>query len=271
MSSFRDSLCKNIALVCVVGMIWFATGCNTSPDAKKAKYLEAGKALMAKKSYERAALQFKNAVQVDPKDAEAHYQFALSLIALNDWENATRQLLKATELNPKHAAAQLRLSELMAGASDLTVVGDANQRLEELFVSTPEDPDVLMNLAVTEWKLSKKDDAEKHLRQAFEKFPSRLDAAAGLARLLMFQGDMKGAEETLKKSATSHQPPSANAIAALGAFYASQNRLGEAEQQFRRAIELDSKNGPAIHNLADAGNGHAKLRCQSVCGESQRN
>jgi tetratricopeptide (TPR) repeat protein len=249
MSSLKRCFSAKLAVFGILGLVCLTAGCTVSPEAKKAKYLSAGKELMAKKSYERAALQFKNAVQVDPKDAEAHYQFALALMALSDWENATRQLLKATELDTKHTKAQLQLSRLMAGTSDLSVIGQANQRLEDLLVNAPEDPEVLVNLAITEWRLSKKEDAEKHLREAFEKFPSYLDSAVRLARLLASQGDLKGAEDTLKKAAA-QQPPSAGALAALGAFYASQNRLGEAEAQFRRAVELDQKNGPALHSLA---------------------
>ena len=248
MRTFRRFGSASVAIFCISAMV-VVSGCNTSPAAKKAKFLAAGEAFMVKHSYERAALQFRNAVQADPKDAEAHYQFALALIALNDWENATRQLLTATQLNPKHTKAQLRLSSLMAGTSDPSVIGEANERLEHLLVSAPADPEILVNLAITEWKLSKKEDAEKHLQDAFEQFPAYLDSAVRLARLLVSKGDWKGAEQTLQKTAA-QQPPSASAIAALGAFYASQKRLNEADEQFSRALKLDSKNAPALQNLA---------------------
>ena len=44
-----------------------------SPDQKKAKFFEKGKVLYEKGDYVKARLEFKNAVQIDPKFAEGFY------------------------------------------------------------------------------------------------------------------------------------------------------------------------------------------------------
>jgi tetratricopeptide (TPR) repeat protein len=226
-----------------------AVGCTRSPEARKAKYLAAGKVQLEKKDYERALLEFRNASQVDAKDAEPHYQAALAYIGMGDWGNAATQLLKATELNPKHAKAQLKLSEFMAGAPNLALVDEANKRLKALLTDEPDDPDVLTTLAVTEWRLTNKQDAEEHLRQAFEKFPGHLNTAVNLAQVQLLAGDAASAEATLK-TAAAQLPLSAESIAALGAFYASQKRLPEADREFRHAIQVDPSSGAALLNLA---------------------
>ena len=50
------------------------SGCQTTPQAKEAKHLQRGEALMAKQDYSRAMLEFRNAATVMPKDAEPHYR-----------------------------------------------------------------------------------------------------------------------------------------------------------------------------------------------------
>ena len=72
-----------------------------------------GAALLAKKDYGRAALEFRNAVKVMPKDAEPYYQLGLTYLASGNARNGVAALRHATELNPKHAGAQLKLAELM--------------------------------------------------------------------------------------------------------------------------------------------------------------
>ncbi len=61
---------------------------------------------MAKKEYARAALQFKNAAQLFPKDAEAEYQLALAYLAEGKLNEAVAALTRVAQLNPKHVQAQ---------------------------------------------------------------------------------------------------------------------------------------------------------------------
>ena len=71
----RVCLCAVVAM----SMGILSVGCNRSPQAKEAEYLKRGAALLAKKDYGRAALEFRNAVKEMPKDAEPYYQLGLSL------------------------------------------------------------------------------------------------------------------------------------------------------------------------------------------------
>src|ERR1017187_1095885 len=71
--------------------------CSSSPKAMEARYLRRGEALMAKKDYSRALLEFKNASGVMPKDAEPKYQTGLAYLALGDLADR-----KSTRLNSSH-------------------------------------------------------------------------------------------------------------------------------------------------------------------------
>src|SRR5580700_3974799 len=85
--------------------------CAISPQAKEARSLKRGQAQLAKKDYARAILEFRTAIQVMPKDAEAYYQLGLALLQSGDLRGAVGAFQKATELNPKHPGAQLKLAE----------------------------------------------------------------------------------------------------------------------------------------------------------------
>ena len=244
----------------------FLSGC--SPEAREGRYMEAGKRQMQKKDYARAILQFMNAAKAMPKDAEPNYQLGLAYLARNDFQSAYYYFKKAVDLNPKHQQAQLKRAQLLAATNNKANLEEAQQKVHELLSSTTSTAEILDTLATAEWKLGNQQDAEKHLEEAFTKFPKDLASAVALSRIRIAHKDMLGAEEVLKKAA-SQQPPSANAFMALGHFYMSTGKTAEAEAQFRRAIAADSKSGPALLSLAvlqvrtgkldDAGRSYSQL------------
>ena len=64
-----------VPIVMAMLAIFFA-GCSRNPDVAKRKYLESGMKYMDQEKYDSATIQFKKALQIDPKYAEAHYQLA---------------------------------------------------------------------------------------------------------------------------------------------------------------------------------------------------
>ena len=58
------------ALVILGFLAAFVTGCSRDPNVRKQKYLESGERYFAKGKYREAAIQFANAVQIDPQFAQ---------------------------------------------------------------------------------------------------------------------------------------------------------------------------------------------------------
>jgi cytochrome c-type biogenesis protein CcmH/NrfG len=232
----RINLCAVVALNAAI----LPVGCNRSPQAQEAQYLKRGAALMAKKDYGRALLEFRNASRVMPKDAEPHYQLGLAFLASGNAPNGIRALRSATELNPKHAGAQLKLAELMTTSQNQDILRDAVGRLESVLTASPDNIEATDTLALAEWRLGKIDDASKRLEEALQRFPTSLRSSIQLARLKLSRNDLKGAEEVLRKAAVS-APKSPDAAVALGELYLLSNQPDRAEPEFRRALALEAK------------------------------
>ena len=60
------------------------TGCHRSPETRSAAHMEAGKRLMQKNDSARALLEFRNAVQLTPKNPAAYYQLSRAYLATGD-------------------------------------------------------------------------------------------------------------------------------------------------------------------------------------------
>ena len=230
-------------------MILTFSSCMKSPEAKSAQYLEKGKQLLQQKDVPRAILQFKNAGQATPKNAEVFYQLGLAYMAAGDLRSGVASLRKAIALNPKHAGAQLKMAELMASTNDAGVLKDAQERLQELLQESPDNPDALHALGLTELKLNQPENGVEHLNRAMMSGTQDLMIAVTLAQAKLSQKDAKGAEDVLKQACASSSK-SADALVILGGFYAAQNRPVDAEQQFQRALALDPNSIAALSNLA---------------------
>ena len=65
---------------CVFLVILVTLSCG-GPEQKKMKFYNKGKSLYEKGDYVKAQLEFKNALQIDPKFADAYYM--LGMVALS--------------------------------------------------------------------------------------------------------------------------------------------------------------------------------------------
>lgn len=237
--------------VCTLALLILMTtvACHTTPEAREASALRRGMSLLGMKDYGRALLEFVNAAQSVPNDAEPYYRMGLAYSGLRDIRGAAAAFRRATELNPKHAGAQVKLAEMLAASRNAELVEDAYRRLEAVLTARPGDVDVNDALALAEWKLGHPEDAESRFEQSLERSPADLKAAVAVARIKQQAKDLVGAEEVLRRAAAS-APRSPEAALALAQFYWRSTRLEEAEAEIRRALQLDPQNGPALGGLA---------------------
>src|SRR5437667_11479460 len=90
-------------------------GCSQSPEAKKAKHRERAITYFDKGQYQEAVIEFKNIVQIEPKDADAHYRLAQTYLKIGDLPNlqaAFGELTKTVDLDASNRDAKLKLGEL---------------------------------------------------------------------------------------------------------------------------------------------------------------
>src|SRR5271165_1354350 len=98
-----------IVLIVMTVLLAVLVGCTRNPDAAKRKYLESGMKYMDQKKYDSAVIQFKKALQIDPRYAEAHYQLATAEMDLQHYPDGYKELSQAVELDPNHLKARLAL------------------------------------------------------------------------------------------------------------------------------------------------------------------
>ena len=233
-----------IVLLLTIGVV----GCSRSPHSRRDKYLSKGNEYLQKQDFQRAALEFRNAISAMPNDAEGYYRLGMASAGTGDLKTAVLSYRKALAIDPKHAGAQLKLSELMVMAADKKWSEEAQPILKGLVSGPVVTPEALNTLAVAEIKLGNVHEAQRALERALETSPQELSSSAMLARLKLANNDVAAAEQVLSK-AVQAAPNSPDAHVLLSQFYATQKRYQDAEGELNSALKIDPKHGAALMTL----------------------
>jgi tetratricopeptide (TPR) repeat protein len=222
------------------------TGCSRDPNGRKQKYLESGQRYFEKGKYPEAIIQFGNAIQVDPRFAEAHYQMSQALIKMQDWPRAYSELNRTVDLKPESYPAHLDLANLLIAGGDFK---QAKEHLDLLKDKQPSDPQV--HAAFATWYAAQSDlpAASREMQAALDLDPKRWESYVNMG-LLQIKTKQNEAAETNLKKAVELAPKAAGPHLTLGGFYQTTQRLAEAEQQFRDAIQAEPQNPDARSALA---------------------
>lgn len=239
---------RTFALPLFLGASLWLAGCSKSPAERYTAAMAKGQELLQTDPV-RAALEFRNAVQAKPREAEAHYWLAQAYLRNDSVREAIAELRKANEVNPNYTPATVKLAELMVLTHNNDMAKEAESKLMAVLTADPSDADALYTMAAAEVRLGNAAEAEKLLGKVLDKAPKNLRSAVALAQLKGAQKDFNGAEQILK-AAIARAPESAEAVVALGMLYMWAGRPADAKATLIHATQLDPKSATALVALA---------------------
>jgi tetratricopeptide (TPR) repeat protein len=236
-----------IRLIVACSLVAILTACNRDPNVRKQKYLESGNKYFAEGKYREAEIQYRNAIQLDSRFAQAHFQLSQTYLRLGDSNRAFGELGRTVELDPANYRAHTDLANLLVTVRnpDGTPVQDTLKQakshldlLRDKVPNLPETHEAWANYYSAQNNLS---DAMKEMQEAAAADPTRAESYL-LLGILQIRANMPDQGEASLKKAAEVDPKSMNAQMTLGGYYQGHNRLAEAEQQYRHAIDVGPKN-----------------------------
>src|ERR1700758_4357098 len=126
-----SSLRLFLMLAVVAGLV---TGWSLDPNVRKQKYFESGERYYEKGKFREAAIQYSNAVQVDPRFAKAHYHLALAYLRIGEPSRAYQEFNRTLEIDPENYEARLDLTNLLIAAKYFK---EAQEHLDLLLAREP--------------------------------------------------------------------------------------------------------------------------------------
>jgi tetratricopeptide (TPR) repeat protein len=240
------SISVRLLLACSLLTVTF-TGCSRDPNVRKQKYLDSGERYAAEGKYREAVIQFRNAIQIDSRFAQAHYDLSQAYLKVGDSNDAFQELSRTVELAPDNYRAHTDLANLLDtvrnpdGSPVEETLKQAKIHLDILHEKQPNTPETHQAWANYDAAKNNIAAALQEMQQAIAADPNRSESYLLLA-IFQLRADLPDQAEANFKKATEVDPKAMNAQLALGGFYQTRNRLPEAEQQFKRAIDVDPKN-----------------------------
>ncbi len=177
---------KKTALIGLLIMLPALQSACTSKEEAAQRYLQEGKALLEQGKTEQARVQFKNAVQRNPKLADAYYSIALLDEKKQDWKGMFGNLLEAASLDKNHVGAHFKLGLAYLAAHQLDKASEEADLLEKL---KPGEAAALALRGDVLFAQGKKAEGIEAVRQAMEKEPANYDTAVILSSLYLGDGN----------------------------------------------------------------------------------
>jgi tetratricopeptide (TPR) repeat protein len=232
-SSFNLS-CVTIRRALLLLAVLLVAGCG-SPEQRAQNYYERGKQLLAQQDYVKAAIEFKNAVQLK-KDLVAAWR-GLSEIELHNrnLQAAIPILRTVVELDPKDVDSRLKLGHFL-------MVGNALDQALELanaaIALDGRNPNALALRAAVLLKLKDNIGSKRDAQAALDIDPKNVEALLVLAAERAGHGDIEGALLILDRPGLGHENDVAIQLFKLHLFEQSKD-LKQAEALLRKIVELN--------------------------------
>ena len=238
--SFRPALAAVLALAVVAG------GCTRTPEARKADFLSKGNAFFEKQQYAAAVIEYKNAIQVDARFAEARLALARAYERLGDVRLALAEYVRAADLLPDDKDVQVRAAGYLLWARRFD---EAKTRAEHVLQKDSRNLQAQVVLANALAGLRNVDQAVAEIEEAIRIDPARGATYTNLGVLEMTRGRLEAAEQAFQRT-VELDPKWVPGRLAQANYYWATGRAAEAEAALRAAYDLEPANSLTNRALA---------------------
>lgn len=219
---------------CATVVACVLTGCSGG-HSRFISHLHRGQEYLSSGNLDKAGVEFRNAAQIEPKNAEALYYNGRVAERRGNIKEAAGLYLGAIEAGPDFAPPRASLGKLY-------VFGAASQRALDTIApglqKFPDDADLLAVRAAARQQLKDEANALADAERAHELAPANENAVAVLASIYNLRGERDRAIAVVT-DAVQRAPRSIDLHSVLANLYLAAGQADKAEEQMRRIIELE--------------------------------
>ncbi len=210
------------------------TACGSAED-RKAEYFKKAEQYFEQGDYDKARLEYKNVLQIDPEYLEGHYKLGLVMEALKEWRAAAGHYTKVLELDPTHVDARIKMGQfyLLAKSPD--------KALEEVSIAlehNPESADAFAFLGTIKAQQSDVQAARFNAQKALSIEPYNVNGLSLMASILVREGKPDEAIELLDEG-IKNNPEETRLKTIVAGIYASQDNIAAAAEVIDGLIEFE--------------------------------
>ncbi|GAC1456658.1 MAG: PEP-CTERM system TPR-repeat protein PrsT [Steroidobacteraceae bacterium] len=219
--------------VCACALLALA-GCGGA-KSRYASHMQRGEQYLAAGVLDKAGVEFRNALQIEPRDARARYLSGRVAEKRGNIREALGSYQGALDVDPDYAAAQAALGRVL-------VFGGAAERALKVIApglgKHPDDPQLLTVRAAARVQLQDVPGALADAEHAARVAPDDADSVALLASLYQRQGDTTRAINVVAAAVARQPDSSIDLRQVLASLYLGNGEAAKCEQQLTRIVAL---------------------------------
>ncbi len=215
-----------LGLLALALLIAFAAGCSRNPVQRRDAYFQRGKKYFQDKKYADAAIEFQNAVKIDPKFAQGYYYLGLTQKDRGELQSAFQAFSKEMEVDPKQTPGALELANLYLMANQPT---QARQLAGDILTREPRNFSALLIVAQSYLGAKNYTEALKEFDKLKAMRPKDAPIYLSIGIAQLGNGDTSGAEANFQK-AIELEPTSSEPYRDLANLYQKMGRPEPAAQ-----------------------------------------
>lgn len=236
----------NFRMLLSIAFITVLTACGGAEE-RKAVYMEKAKSSIEAGDLDKARIELKNVLQIDPKDAEAYYELGRVYEQQKEYRKAYGSYLKAEELNP-----ELLANQAILGRFNLLLLNDldkAQQKVDYILSKEPNNLDGLLLKAAIALRTKGIADAIVLAKDVVTKDPAHVEGAAFLASSYLKYNKKAEAINTLD-NALKHNQNNELLNKLLASVLVKDKDYERAEVIYKKFLERNPDSASSYNNLA---------------------
>lgn len=219
----------------VAGFLVLLVGCGGAEE-RKASYMSKGKAYFEEGNFDKARIEFKNVLQIDPKFSAGYFYLGQIEEKNKDLGKAMANYNKAVELDPTFIEPKVSIAKIYAIIGTEEYLNKSRDLLSEVFQTNPDHPEANLIAASMDYKTGDKDQALKKIEQLVRLHPDLQDGISLLSAIYLGRGMTGRAISVLEKGVDSN-PKSVYLKMALSKQYAQEGEIAKAESLLNSIIQ----------------------------------
>ena len=200
---------------------------------------------------DRAIAEAKKALDEDPKSQDLTVQLALLYGEKSDTADATRLLQGLLKGTPADQEIYLEIAEVQARNKKFSEAEQTALKAEQL-AHRPEEQQSAWTMLGGIYQTQKKyDEAERQFRKVLDANPNNAEVLNNFGYMLADRGIRLDEATSMIQHALTVVPNNGAYLDSLGWAFYKQNKLAEAEEYLRKAVDREGRDPTILSHLAD--------------------
>ena len=226
-------------------------------ERSKVSHLEKGIIYLDNNNIDKARIEFKNALQIDPKFSKAYYYMGQLEERNKDLRKALRYYNGAMELSPKDVDPKIKAAKIYLVVGTKEYIKKSKDLLAEIIVFEPDNIEANLILSTIDYKEGKQKKAINDIESLLMRNDNSVEIISLLSTIYSSRGENVKALKVLSKGI--EKQPDNVSLRMSYAKLLSNNNYKETEVQLLKIIELKPDDFSFYQSLSNFYKIHKKL------------